>query len=128
MRPRDTAHVLEGGGEAFAYPTLPRIGLHGVVVRVDGGVVPLAEMVVELVLPQLVVVPERLLVFTHRFVGLHSSSYALDEEALRRGDVGEIVVVAELEAVGVGQLHGHEEELVVVGGVVEWDQGLRHDL
>ncbi len=124
----DTAHVPEGGGEAFAYPTLPRIGLHGIVVRVDGGVVPLAEMVMELVLPQLVVISERLLVFAHRFVCLRPSSYALDEEVPRRGDVGEIVVVAELEAVGVGHLHGHEEELVVVGVVVERDQGLRHDL
>ena len=124
----DASHVLEGGGEAFAYPTLPGIGLHGVVVGVDSGVVPLAEVVMELVLPQLVVISERLLVFAHRFVCLRPSSYALDEEVPRRGDVGEIVVVAELEAVGVGHLHGHEEELVVVGVVVERDQGLRHDL
>lgn len=124
----DAAHVLEGGGEAFAYPALPGIVLHGVVVGVDGGVVPFAEMVVELVLPQFVVVPERPLVFAHRLVRLRPPSYVLDEEVPRRGDVGEIVVVAELEAVGVGQLHGHEEELVVVGVVVERDQGLRHDL
>lgn len=124
----DAPHVLEGGGEAFAYPTLPGIGLHGVVVGVDGGVVPLAEVVVELVLPQLVVVSERLLVFAHRRIRLRPSSYALDEEVPRRGDVGEIVVVAELEAVGICQLHGHEEEFVVVGGVVERGQRLRHDL
>lgn len=124
----DAPHVLEGSGEAFAYPTLPGIGLHGVVVGVDGGVVPLAEVVVELVLPQLVVVSERLLVFAHRRIRLRPSSYALDEEVPRRGDVGEIVVVAELEAAGVCQLHGHAKELVVVGGVVERDQGLRHDL
>ena len=93
----DTAHVLEGGGEAFAYPTLPRIGLHRIVIGVDGGVVPLAEMVVELVLPQLVVVSERLLVFAHRRIRLRPPSYALDEEVPRRGDVGEIVVVSELK-------------------------------
>lgn len=51
----------------------------------------------------------------------------MDEEVHRRGDIGEIVVVAELEAVDVGQLHGHEEEFVVVGSGVERDQGLRHD-
>lgn len=33
-------------GKAVACPTLPGIGLHGVVVGIDGGVVPLAEMVV----------------------------------------------------------------------------------
>lgn len=124
----DTAHVLEGGGEAFVHPTLPRFGLIRIVVGVGGGVVPLAEMVVELVLPQLVVAPERPLVFTHRLVRLRPSSYALDEDVPRRGDIGEIVVVAELEAVDVGQLHGHEEEFVVVGSGVERDQGLRHDL
>lgn len=52
----------------------------------------------------------------------------MDEEVPRRGDVGKIVVVAELETVGVGKFHGHEEELVVVGGIVERNQGLRHDL
>ena len=52
----------------------------------------------------------------------------MDEEVPRRGDVGEVAVVAELEAVGVGDLDEHEEQLVLVGGIVERDQGLRHNL
>lgn len=80
------AYVPEDDGEAVACPPLPGIGLHGVVVGIDGGVASLAKMVAELILPQLIVIPERLFVFTHRRIRLRPPSYALDEEVPCRGD------------------------------------------
>ncbi len=124
----DEADLLQGIGEAPADPPLLGIGPHRVVLGVHVGEVRLAEVVVELVLPQLVVVAEGILVGAHRPVRLCPSAHALDEEAAHGDEVGALPVVAELEAVGVGELDSHEEQLVQAGEVVERGERLGHDL